>query len=56
MSSNTRSGFATLDFEIMYKYNVHKILLQHPITPPLKVFVSFPMSIVAVKHINTSRF
>jgi hypothetical protein len=33
---------------------VFHLLLQHPITPPLEVYILFPVIIVAVKHINAS--
>jgi hypothetical protein len=40
----------------MYEDNVHEILFQHPVRPPLEIPIVFPMRIIAVEHINTSRF
>jgi len=31
------------------------LLFQHPVSSPLEIYVLFPMGIVTVKHINTSR-
>jgi hypothetical protein len=31
------------------------LLFQHPVSPPLEVYIIFPMGIVTVKHVNTSR-
>lgn len=34
-------------------YGEENLPLKHPITPPLKVLIVFPMGIVTVQHINT---
>jgi hypothetical protein len=48
----------TEKFAVLQKQNgslkVFHLLLQHPVTPPLEVYILFPVSIVAVKHIDAS--